>query len=318
MHSHHPVGHLGFVLCSWSCAARPDTRLRSCAFSHVAHASLQTKKTPCDHRDRRRVVATGLLALFTLEAGLAKLTARVPLYEQHLTGLYNQATVLMGHFRGVDLANLSFEKLLTPDRLGALAISLVPRTSALASEALLICLLAALFVMEMLPDVGVKPGALADALLSQGSYARSYIVVTAKSSGINALINFAFLLVLGVDTPFLWCSLYFFLSFIPFLGSAIAMAPPIFLALLMFGWERAALVAVALILTQLIVQNILMPILAKKSMSISFLEITLSLVGWSFLLGLPGAIAAIPLTLVLKEFMVKNLQQGELTGQASG
>ena len=264
------------------------------------------------------LAATGLLALFTLEAGLAKLTARVPLYEQHLTGLYDQATVLMSHFRGIDLANLSFEKLLTPDRLGALAISLVPRTSALASEALLICLLAALFVMEMLPDVGVKPGALADALLSQGSYARSYIVVTAKSSGINALINFAFLLVLGVDTPFLWCSLYFFLSFIPFLGSAIAMAPPIFLALLMFGWERAALVAVALILTQLIVQNILMPILAKKSMSISFLEITLSLVGWSFLLGLPGAIAAIPLTLVLKEFMVKNLQQGELAGQASG
>jgi predicted PurR-regulated permease PerM len=67
-------------------------------------------------------------------------------------------------------------------------------------------------------------------------------------------------------------------------------------------------VAVAMILTQLIVQNVLMPILAKKSMSISFLEMTLSLVGWSFLLGLPGAIAAIPLTLVLKEFMMKSLQ----------
>ena len=254
------------------------------------------------------LAAAGLLALFTLEAGIAKLTARLPLYQQRLTGLYDQLTVLMSHFRGIDLASLSFEKLLTPERLGEIAISLVPRASATASEALLICLLAALFVMEMLPDAGVKPGAFADALLSQGAYARSYIVVTAKSSGINALINLAFLLILGVDTPFLWCSLYFLLSFIPFIGSAIATVPPVFLALLMFGWKRAALVAVAMILTQLIVQNVLMPILAKKSMSISFLEMTLSLVGWSFLLGLPGAIAAIPLTLVLKEFMMKSLQ----------
>jgi predicted PurR-regulated permease PerM len=50
-------------------------------------------------------------------------------------------------------------------------------------------------------------------------------------------------------------------------------------------------------------------------MSISFLEFTLSLVGWTFLLGLPGAIAAIPLTLVLKGFIAKHLEQGALTEQ---
>jgi predicted PurR-regulated permease PerM len=261
--------------------------------------------------------AAGLLTLFTLEAGIAKLAARVPLYEQQLTGLYGQITALLGRFHGIDLANLSFEKLLTPERLGQMVVSLVPQASALASEVLLICLLAALFVMVMLPAEGVKPGALAGALLSHGGYARAYIAVTAKSAGINALINLAILLIAGVDTPILWCLLYFFFSFIPFIGPTIALAPPILLVLLISGWKTAALVAAVLIFAQLMVGEVLMPILAKKSMSISVLEITLSLTGWSFLLGLPGAIAAVPLTLVLKELVAKGMEQGKLAEQAA-
>lgn len=263
------------------------------------------------------LAALGMLALFTLEAGIARLTERVPLYERHLASLYDQIAVLMSRFRFIDPANLSYEKLLTPERLGGIAISIVPQASAIASEALLICLLASLFLMEMLPDAGVKPSWIASALLSRGAYARNYIVVTAKSAAINALLNLGFLLALGVDTPFLWCFIYFFLAFIPFLGPPIAMVPPIFLTLLMLGWKRALIVACVLILTQLIVGNVVMPILAKKVMSISFLEITLSLLGWAFLLGLPGAVAAIPLTLVLKELIAKQLGQGEFGQQAS-
>ncbi|MGC2615255.1 MAG: AI-2E family transporter [Terracidiphilus sp.] len=264
------------------------------------------------------LIFAGLTALFTLEAGIARLAERVPLYEQRLAGLYDQITVLMIRFQGINPANLSLEKLLTPERLGAIATSVVPGASAIASESLLICLLASLLLMEMLPEVGIAPSLLAGALMSQASYARGYVVVTAKSAGINALINLAFLFAMGVETPILWCVLYFFLAFIPFLGPAIAMVPPIFLTLLMFGWQRAVFVACVLILTQLIVGNVVMPILARKSMSISFLEITLSLVGWSFLLGIPGAIAGIPLTLVLKEFLENNLRKNDLADQASG
>ena len=261
------------------------------------------------------LAAIGLLALLTLEAGIGRLAARVPLYEQHLAGLYDQFTLLISRFQ--DPANLSFQKLLTPERLGDMAISIVPQAGAIASTALLICLLASLFLMEMVPDPGARPSLIASALVRRGAYSRSYVVVTAKSAAINAVLNLGFLLALGVDTPFLWCFVYFFLAFIPFLGPSIAMLPPIFIALLMFGWRRALLVACALVLTQIIVGNVVMPILAKKSMSISFLEITLSLIGWSFLLGLPGAIAAVPLTLALKELVAKSLGQSEIAEQAS-
>jgi AI-2 transport protein TqsA len=257
------------------------------------------------------LVTSSLLALYALETGVMRLTAKLPLYEQHLSSLYDQMAVLANRFPGFDFSSLSIDQFFTPERLGSIAMSVVPQGSAIISTALLICLLATLFVMEMLPHEGSKPGAIVRAVLSQGNYARSYVVVTAKSAGINAVINFAFLLLMGVDTPFLWCFIYFFLTFIPFLGSALAMVPPILLALLMLGWKSALLVTFVLILTQLVVGNILMPILAKKSMSITFLEFTLSLVGWTFLLGIPGAIAAIPLTLVLKEFISKSMKQGE-------
>ena len=259
------------------------------------------------------LVVSSLLALLALERGVTQLSARLPTYEQHLSGLYNQISVLASRFPGIDFSNLSMDQLFTTERIGSIAMSIIPQGSAIISTAMLICLLATLFVMEMLPDEGSIPGAIARAVQSQALYARSYVVVTAKSAGINAILNFAFLLMMGVDTPFLWCFLFFFLAFIPFLGSAIAMIPPILIALLMLGWKSALLVAVVLILIHLIVVNILMPILAKKSMSITFLEFTLSLFGWTFLLGIPGAIAAIPLTLVLKEFISKNMKQGALT-----
>jgi AI-2 transport protein TqsA len=261
------------------------------------------------------LTAAGLLALFTLQLSISHLAERVPVFEEHWTGLYDQIMVLLSRFPFIHLQNVSIENLLTSQRLGTMVMSIVPQASAIASETLLICLLAALLVIEMLPDAGVKPGPIASALHSPELYARSYVVVTAKSAGLNALLNLVFLIAMGVETPFLWCIFYFFLAFIPFVGPFIALVPPILLALLMLGWKKALLVACVLIFTQAIVGNVVMPILAKKAMSISFLEFTLSLVGWTFLLGLPGAITAIPLTLVLKGFIAKHFEQSAMAAQ---
>jgi predicted PurR-regulated permease PerM len=263
------------------------------------------------------LTAAGLVAVFVLQAGISRLAASLPLFEQHWTDLYDQIAVLIGQFRFVDLQKVSIQNLLTSQRLGTMIMSVVPQASAIASEIFLICLLASLLVIEMLPAAGAEPGVIATALQGPAAYARSYVVVTAKSAGINAIINLIFLIAIGVEAPLLWCILYFFLAFIPFLGPAIALAPPILLALLMLGWKTALLVAGVLILTQVIVGNVVMPILAKKAMSISFLEFTLSLVGWTFLLGLPGAITAIPLTLVLKGFISRHFEQAESAVETS-
>jgi predicted PurR-regulated permease PerM len=88
--------------------------------------------------------------------------------------------------------------------------------------------------------------------------------------------------------------------------------------LLMYGWKRALLVACGLIVTNAIVDNVITPIFMKKAVDVSFLEITLSLVGWTFLLGLTGAILSIPLTLGVKKVIVKSLRDDQPTPEPSG
>ena len=85
-----------------------------------------------------------------------------------------------------------------------------------------------------------------------------------------------------------------------------------------FGWKRALLVACGLILTNVIVDNMVTPIFMKRAVNVSFLEITLSLVFWAFLMGLAGAILAIPLTLALKKFLAKNWSEPEPVLNPSG
>ena len=69
--------------------------------------------------------------------------------------------------------------------------------------------------MTMVEDIGVMQGPLAERLADYASDAQRYVTVTAKTSGINALVNLIFLVVMGVDTPVVWSFLYFFLNFIP-------------------------------------------------------------------------------------------------------
>ena len=239
------------------------------------------------------------------------------MYEQRLASLYDQIAGFM-NANGIVAPTLSVKSVLTPERLREISRVALPEAGEVISNGLLISLLGFLFVIEMAEQIGVKRGPIVERLIYYGSDARSYVTVTAKTAGINALINLAFLLVMGVDTPVVWCFLYFLLDFIPTLGFLIALVPPTLVTLLMFGWKRALLVACGLILTNVIVDNMVTPIFMKHAVDISFLEITLSLVFWAFLMGLAGAILAIPLTLALRKFLAKNLRQPEPALSLSG
>jgi predicted PurR-regulated permease PerM len=255
--------------------------------------------------------------LFALDLATVRISQKLPSYEQHLATLYEQITVFMSA-DGIVVPSLSVKNVFTPERLREITRVIVPEAGVIISNGLLISLLAFLFVVTMVEDIGVKRGPLAESLAYYASDSRSYVAVTAKTAGINALINLAFLLVVGVDTPVVWAFLYFFLDFIPTLGFVIALVPPTFVTLLMYGWHRALLVAGGLILTNVIVDNVVTPMFMKQAVDVSFLEITLSLVAWAFMLGLTGAVLAIPLTLALKKFIAKSLRGEHLAIEPSG
>jgi predicted PurR-regulated permease PerM len=109
--------------------------------------------------------------------------------------------------------------------------------------------------------------------------------------------NWIVLAAVGVDFPVLWCVLYFFIHFIPNLGFLFALVPPTLLALIMLGWKRALVVAGSLVVTQMLGDHGLTPVLMKREVHISFPEIMISLMALGFLLGPAGAILVIPSTL---------------------
>jgi len=205
--------------------------------------------------------------------------------------------------RGVDTANLSPAGVLVPDRLLDLGRRALPEVGSLLSNGLLITMVAWLVLIEMVEERGVQKGPLAERLAYYGGDVQRYIALSARTGAVNTAANFVWLIVMGVGFPVLWCVLYFFLNFIPTLGFLMAIVPPTLLTLLMFGWQRAVVVACGLVATNLFVDNVITPRLMKNAVDVSFLTITVSMVFWGFLLGPAGAIVAIPLTLSLRKFM---------------
>lgn len=107
------------------------------------------------------------------------------------------------------------------------------------------------------------------------------------------------LILLGVDFPFLWGVLVFFLSYIPYVGTFLAAIPPVILALAEFGLPRAVLVILGFTAANIMAENILSPLLMSRGLSLSPTAVFISFAFWVWLLGGPSAFLAMPLTFLL-------------------
>jgi AI-2 transport protein TqsA len=257
------------------------------------------------------VTLLGTLNVVTVTAlynSVERMKQRLPVYHERFMALFENV-LAFANAHGINFANLSAAKLATSDRILEFSRVLLRQTGGFLGDSLLVSLLAWVFLVEMVEDPPTRP--LAKKLHYYGGGVKRYIAISAETGAITALANLVLLAAFGVDSPFLWCALYFLLHFIPNVGFILAMVPPCLLALLMLGWKKALLVAGGLILTQMLTDYGLTPILMKKDMDISFLEIMVSLMVWGFLLGPAGAILAIPLTLTLRKFIKRVSKQSE-------
>ena len=115
-----------------------------------------------------------------------------------------------------------------------------------------------------------------------------------RQFGLRAVVNLAtgagvtiLLFVLGVDFPLLWGILTFFLSFIPYVGLVLAVAPAVVLALAEFGVSRAALVIAGVVVINILAENVLSPMMMGRGLNISPTIVFLSFIFWAWLLGGP-------------------------------
>src|SRR5829696_9124923 len=125
-----------------------------------------------------------------------------------------------------------------------------------------------------------------------------------RQFGLRAIVNLVtgagvtvLLLVLGVDFPLLWGILTFFLSFVPYVGLVLAVAPAVVLALAEFGLSRAVLVIVGVVVINVLAENVLSPMMMGRGLNLSPTIVFLSFILWAWVLGGPGAFLAVPITM---------------------
>ncbi len=139
---------------------------------------------------------------------------------------------------------------------------------------------------------------------------REYIGIKSAISLITATIAGLSVWALGIDYPLLWALLMFLLNFIPTIGSILAAVPPVLLAFMQFGWERALVCLGVYVGLNVIMDSVVSPRWMGRSLGLSPLFVFLSLVFWGWLFGPVGMFLSVPLTMVVK-IVLENSKESQ-------
>jgi len=142
------------------------------------------------------------------------------------------------------------------------------------------------------PEVAQRAGALALRL-------RSYLIARAVLGLIAAVFDTVLLVVLGIPSALLWGLLSLLMSFVPNVGFLISMIPPAVLGLIVGGIPTAVAVIVGYSIINLATDYLIQPRFIGGAVDLSPVVVTVSLIFWALVLGGPGAIFAVPATIIL-------------------
>jgi predicted PurR-regulated permease PerM len=114
------------------------------------------------------------------------------------------------------------------------------------------------------------------------------------------LVIFTALHLIGVPNASLWGVTAAILRFLPYVGPLMAAVMPIISALAVFpGWGHAVATAGLFLVLELIVGNVVEPLLYGAHLGLAPLAILVAAVFWTLLWGLPGLVLSTPLTVCL-------------------
>ncbi|NQZ78801.1 MAG: AI-2E family transporter, partial [Ekhidna sp.] len=132
---------------------------------------------------------------------------------------------------------------------------------------------------------------------SVGSYIKVKTLVSVLTGIATGLLCWMF----DIEYAVLWGFLALVLNYIPYIGSLIAIIPPLVLGIINSSSVSQVLVIfVCLEGVQLIMGNIVEPRLMGKSFSMNTVSVLFGFVFWAFLWGTAGMLLAVPLTFLFK------------------
>ena len=128
---------------------------------------------------------------------------------------------------------------------------------------------------------------------------RFFLAQVALNAGFGLLIGVGLWLA-GLPNPALWGALAGLMRFVPFIGSFIAVVPPLLLALAVDpGWSLAITVLALFLVAEPLAGQVFEPLLYGHSTGLSPIAIIVAATFWAFLWGPVGLLLATPLTVCL-------------------
>jgi AI-2 transport protein TqsA len=253
------------------------------------------------------IMLVGLTLLFAAIGGIlgisiARFSGDIASYANKLNGQLDNIQDLTGSL-GVTKADL--HKALSPSALTGAIGAVLGGVADFLSNLFLILVIVLFLLAEgpaMMNRLRASTGLEHPQVARLTVFGRSVV----RQLGLRAIVNLAtaagvvlLLLVLRVDFPLMWGILTFFLSFIPWIGLPLAVAPAVVLAFAEHGLTNAVLVILGVIVINVLAENALSPMLMGRGLSISPTVLFIGFIFWAWLLGGPGAFLAAPLTIFL-------------------
>ncbi len=137
---------------------------------------------------------------------------------------------------------------------------------------------------------------------SQG--VRRYWIVSSVFGLISAVLDVIALMVIGVPLAAVWGVLAFLCNYIPNVGFFIGLVPPALLALLALGPVPALVVVAVYLGLNFVIQSLIMPRFTGQAVGITATLTFVSLLFWAWVLGVLGALLAVPATLFFKAILI--------------
>ncbi|MET0067163.1 MAG: AI-2E family transporter [Candidatus Thiodiazotropha sp.] len=257
------------------------------------------------------IVVIGMLIAWLVGGSLNDFTSNLPKYQENLK-LKSADLVNWLAAQGIDLDLQALTTYFDPSKIMAMAGRLMSGLGNVLTQAFLILIT----VVFMLVEANAFQSKLkANAESPERSLARvdaitssikRYMVIKTSTSLLTGVLVSASLALLGVDYPILWGMLAFLFNYVPNIGSIIAALPAVLLALIQLGPPMAAWTAVAYLLINSVVGNVIEPRFMGKGLGLSPLIVFISLVFWGWILGPVGMFLSVPLTIAMKIVLDSN------------
>ena len=213
--------------------------------------------------------------------------------------------------RGIEPERVLSLDLVNPGRLLGLAAGFLSQVGKVLGQTLLLVLIVAFILVERgSRDKVFEPGGM---VASVARDVRQYLLITAATGLGFSVLAYILLRAVGTDLALVWAVLAFVMNFVPNIGIILSVVPPVALTLLELGWQRALVILAGYLVLNFIVDNLIKPRFMQSGLDVPPLLGLLSLLVWGYLLGAPGALLAVPLTIAVRRLV----QGGRAVDQAA-